>query len=353
MPLTVLNVAYVFAPVGPDTAGGAEQVLTALDLALVAAGHRSLVVACTGSKTAGELLPTGPLPAKFNEDLLKLAQRRHRREIVEALRRWPIEVVHCHGHDFAEYLPPAGIPTLVTLHLPVDHYSPEALSERRPLRYFNCVSASQRRSFPAIDAMLPENPNGVSVSRLQARHARRNFALALGRISPEKGFHYALDAAKLAQTPLLIAGQVFPYEYHKEYFERQIRPRLGPQARFLGNLDFARKRRFLTAARCLLMPSTISETSSLVAMEAIACGTPVVAFPVGALPDIIEPGVTGLLVSNAREMAEAIPAVDSIDRERCRAIARRRFSLDRVVQGYFHYYHELAALDRPAKRWSG
>jgi len=229
------------------------------------------------------------------------------------------------------------------LHLPVDHYSLEALSARLPGCYFNCVSASQRRNFPASEAMLPEIPNGVPVAELQARHAKRRFALALGRICPEKGFHHAIDAAVLAQTQLLIAGRVFPYPAHEQYFAEKIEPRLGPQVRFVGNLDFPRKRRFLTAARCLLMPSRIAETSSLVAMEAIACGTPVVAFPIGALPDLIEPGITGFLVRNTEQMAEAIQAAGSIDRERCREVARRRFSMKRMVDGYFGYYRKLTA----------
>src|SRR5437763_12490352 len=169
MGLTVLNVAYVFAPVGPDTAGGAEQVLAALDRAWAAEGHRSLVIACTGSKTAGELLATAPLPAKFTDELRRRIQQEHRQRIEQALRRWPVDVVHCHGHDFAEYLPPAGVPTLVTLHLPVDRYPPEALSGRRPGRYFNCVSASHRRRLPANGAMLREMANGVPGGELQGR----------------------------------------------------------------------------------------------------------------------------------------------------------------------------------------
>ena len=140
---------------------------------------------------------------------------------------------------------------------------------------------------------------------------------------------------------MLIAGQVFPYDAHMRYFADEIRPRLGPGARFVGAVDFARKRRLLTAARCLLAPSLVAETSSLVAMEAFACGCPVVAFPAGALAEIVEPGVTGFLVADAREMAEAIPACDRLDREACREVARRRFSLDRTVAQYFAVYRRL------------
>jgi glycosyltransferase involved in cell wall biosynthesis len=275
----------------------------------------------------------------------------HRRRIDKALRERPVDVVHCRGLDFAEYLPPPGVPVLVTLHLPVDHYAGETLSACRPGRYFNCVSGSQRRCFPDSDAMLPEIPNGVPVAELQARHGARKFAIVLGWICPEKGFHHAIDAAALARTPLVIAGQVFPYEDHERYFAMEIEPRLGAMARYVGNLNFARKRRFLTAARCLLMPSLIAETSSLVAMEAIACGTPVVAYPAGALPEIIDPGVTGFIVNNPQEMAEAIRAVDGIDPDRCRAVARRRFCQDRMVGAYFGYYRKLAARE-PAARWS-
>ena len=115
MPLTVLSVGYSLAPVGPDAVGGAEQVLSALDRALVEAGHHSVVVANLGSQTAGTLVPSGPVPPQITEDARAEAQRRHRQAVAEALARFPVDLVHSHALDFADHLPTAEIPTLVTL----------------------------------------------------------------------------------------------------------------------------------------------------------------------------------------------------------------------------------------------
>jgi glycosyltransferase involved in cell wall biosynthesis len=347
--LTILSLGYALAPVGPDTVGGSEQVLSALDRALVAAGHTSLVVAPEGSQVAGRLIATTKLPAHITEHERGVVRRAQRQAIEQTLSERRIDLIHAHGLDFAEYLPETDVPTLITLHLPVEFYRPEALGVCANV-WFNCVSLAQQRRFPPLPNMLDPIPNGVPVDRLRARHARRNFALALGRICPEKGLHLALDAARLAGTPLLIAGQIFPYEAHQRYFLEEIRPRLGPGARFLGPIGFARKRRLLTAARVLLIPSLVAETSSLVAMEALACGCPVVAFPAGALPDLIEPGITGFLVSTSDEMAEAIPLCDGIDRERCREVAWRRFSLDTMIESYFRLYQRLGSAEAQPRR---
>jgi glycosyltransferase involved in cell wall biosynthesis len=342
MPLTVLSIGYALAPVGPDAVGGAEQILSALDRALVAAGHNSIVIAPEGSQTAGTLVATAPVPTPITEQARAFMHRRQRDAIGKALARWPIDLIHMHGLDFADYLPPLGVPTLVTLHLPPSFYPPDALSAERPLIWFNCVSTAQQRNFPTLPNMLDALPNGVPADRFAARHTRRNFVLTMGRICPEKGFHLAIDAAQIAGVPLLIAGQVFPYEAHQRYFAEEIEPRLGPGVRFLGSVGFARKRRLLNAARCLLVPSLVAETSSLVAIEALACGTPVVAFCAGALPEIVEHGVTGFLVNDPREMAESVHACDSIDGAHCRAAARQRFSLDRMIGAYFALYRRLA-----------
>src|SRR5262249_25501474 len=141
------------------------------------------------------------------------------------------------------------------------------------------------------------------VACLATRVSRRNFVLSLGRICPEKGYHLALEAAIAARLPMILAGEIFRYEAHERYYAQEIAPRLNGVRKFIGPVGLARKRRLLSAARCLLVPSLVPETSSLVAMEALACGTPVIAFPSGALAEIVEHGRTGFLVKNETEMA--------------------------------------------------
>lgn len=339
--LTVLSVAQPLALVSPDCVGGAEQVLSHLDAALVAAGHRSIVLACEGSVAAGALLTVPAVTGPLHESVREAAWERHRAAIATALARWPVDIVHLHGHDFHGYLPPAGVRSLVTLHVPIEWYAPGAVADR-PDTWFHPVSASQGATCPDIPNLLPPIPNGVPVAALTARHAKRGYALVLGRVCPEKGFHDAIAAAAQAGVSLLMAGEVFGYESHRRYFEEEIRPRLGPRCRFVGPIGFVRKRRLLTAAACLLAPSRARETSSLVAMEALACGTPVVAYASGALPEIVEDGRTGFIVDDPVAMARAIARAAALDPGLCRAEARRRFSLDRTTAEYLDLYRRLA-----------
>ncbi len=340
MSLSVLSVAYPLAPVTADPVGGAEQVLSRLDRALVAHGHRSIVVAAEGSEVAGTLLPLPPIPPRIGEAETEAARAAARTRIAEAVERHRPDVVHLHGIDFPYYLPDRGPPVLVTLHLPLDWYPEGALAPAREGVHLHPVSRSQAETAPPGARIEAPIENGVELPDLRLR--KRRYALTLGRICPEKGFHDALDAASSAGIPLLIAGQVFPYPFHEDYFRRELVPRLGFRRRFLGPVAGRRKQELLAAASCLLLPTRARETSSLVAMEALAAGTPVLAYPSGALPGIVEDGRTGFLVDGPGALAEAIPRAAEIDPEACRAAARARFSSEAMVARYLARYRELA-----------
>ena len=337
--LTVLQVAYPLAPVSLDAAGGAEQVLAMLDRGLAARGHRSIIIACEGSKAVGTLLPV-PAERTFEEETRRRLQAAVRARLREVLRREPVDLVHLHGVDFYEYLPEGDIPVLATLHLPVSFYPSRVF--HLPIR-LNCVSSAQQATCPA-ERRPPVIANGIPLDLFPARAAhKQSYALALGRICPEKGFSLAAEAARKAGVPFWVAGAVFPYPDHERYFREDLLPRLSPPNRYLGPVGFTDKVKLLSEARCLLAPSQVPETSSLVTMEAMACGTPVIAFRSGALSELIDHGRTGFLVKDVEEMAAAIGRAGEIDPDECRREARSRFSADRMIENYLALYERIAS----------
>jgi len=322
MRLTVANVAFSRAPVRRDAVGGAEQVVAMLDAALVAAGHRSIVVARADSEVAGELHAEIPRDA---------------------------DVVHFHGLDFDRFCGvrrpcrrsdsggTAAALQIVTVHLPPSWYAAGALSHS-DFTYV-CVSESERAAFPG-DALLI--PNGIDLDAFVPGDGGDTL-VALGRICEEKGFHDAVDAAKRADDELLIAGHVFDYDAHQRYFSEVLKPKLDARRRFIGTVRGAAKRELLANARAVLIPSRVAETSSLVAMEALASGTPVIAYRSGALPEIVDDGVTGFIVDDVDGLVRAIADVDHIDRARCRAEAERRFDARRMIARYLALYADKMA----------
>ncbi len=338
---TILSVAYPFARVGPMAVGGAEQILTSLEAELPARGFRSVVLAREGSAAAGRLLETHVPDGTLTPELRQTVTRAHAENLRCALVSQPIDLVHMHGIDFFEYPVPASIPVLVTLHLPPSWY-PEAIWHLPPNYRLQCVSETQRLACPPDSRdRLTVISNGVPIPQKQRFQTRRRFALMLSRICPEKNLHAGLDAARLAGIPVLLGGEVFPYEDHLRYLREQIEPRLHAAARWPGALNGARKRRLLEAAHCLLLPSLAPETSSLVAMEAIAAGTPVIAYPSGAIPEVVDHGKTGFLVHTVDEMAAAIAKAGTLEPAVCRAVARERFPLSRMVDHYTALYRNL------------
>jgi glycosyltransferase involved in cell wall biosynthesis len=342
MSLTVLNVAYPLAPVSEATAGGAEQVLLTLDRGLVQQGHRSLVLAAAGSRCHGLLLPVEIPSGSLDQQAKQEAQRQFRLAIAHALERHSVDVIHMHGIDFHEYLPDCGLPIVVSLHLPLSWYECRALARVPENVFLVCVSHSQARTAPPGVQIRRVIPNGVDLDRFRPAARKGNYVLYTGRICPEKGLRLAIEAAERAGVKLLIAGTVFDYPEHREYFETMIRPRFGRTVIFLGAVGGRRKVHLLAGAKCLLIPSQARETSSLIAMEAMASGTPVIAWHTGALPEIVSESRTGFLVSSVEEMARAIGHVCDLTSAHCRREAERKFSSERMISSYLDLYNELA-----------
>lgn len=344
---TILSVAYPLAPVGPDVTGGAEQVLSLLEAGLVRRGWRSLVIAAEGSRVAGTLVALPRPQGVLDQTVVASARERLGTAIRRLLDTTRVDLVHMHGLDFASYLPPPGVPVLATLHCPADWHGTAALCPARPGTWLVPVSSTQHATLPPGPHLLAPVANGVPLDRLRpSAGTGGNYALVLGRIAPEKSVHHALDAAHAAGVPLLIAGALFPYPDHLRYFQCEIRPRLDRTRRWLGPVGLVAKQRLLARARCLVVASEIDETSSLVAREAAACGTPVVALARGALPETVSHGRTGLLVDNPGQLAGALLRIGCIDRAACRAEAEVRFDAEHMIDGYIARYREVLALDR-------
>jgi glycosyltransferase involved in cell wall biosynthesis len=336
----ILSVAYPLFPVNPDSAGGAEQILSLLERGLTARGHRSTVVAAQGSHIQGELIETPAAHGPITDAIRAGAQSAHAAAIAQALAQSPFDLIHFHGLDFHAYLPNTPAPKLATMHLPLAWY-PESVFEL-PGIVLCCVSQSQART--ARDGLpLPVVPNGIALALYPAAAVRGDYLLWLGRVCPEKGAAIALRVARKLDLPLIAAGPVHPFASHQEYFDGQVAPLLDEKRSWIGPVGRERKTQLLAAARCVLIPSLAAETGSLVAMEAIASGTPVIAFRAGALPEIVESGVTGFIVDSEDEMAHAVHRIHEISSARCREEARRRFDADRMVEDYLNLYRDLLA----------
>jgi glycosyltransferase involved in cell wall biosynthesis len=346
MPLTVLSVSYPLAPVTESTAGGAEQILAMLDDSLVDNGHRSLVIAQAGSRCRGTLLPVSAPNSRLDAEAHAFACSQYRAAIESALAHFPIDVVHLHGLDFMDYLPEPGPPVVVTLHLPPAFYPPQAFQVSRPDTHLICVSESQACACPPGAKVRGIIRNGIRLDHYQPSRIKGNYVMAMGRICPEKGFEIALDAASECGIPMILAGTMFGYASHQQYFEDVIRPRLVREHRFIGAIGGKAKRELLAGAQCVVIPSLVEETSSLVAMEAMASGTPVVAFNRGALCELVEPGRTGFLVDTPSQVAAAIEAASSLSSRTCREYAEKNFSSTEMVRQYLALYCELAANSR-------
>jgi glycosyltransferase involved in cell wall biosynthesis len=344
--LRILYVAYPLLPVSEHSAGGAEQVLWTLEREMHARGHHTTVAACSGSRVAGELFETGDAAEAPDQFELRSQQQ------TEALLQWlragaEFDLIHDKSGGFWQHAEGLAVPVLATLHLPRSLYTNVDFSRVPECVSFNCVSNSQLAEFGDLPRVLGVSANGVALDRFPREFIpqdKREYVLWIGRICEEKGTHIALDVAHTTGEKLIIAGAVYPFLYHQKYFAREVIPRLkraGSGAKYIERPSFAEKVDLIRNARAVLITSEINETSSMIAMEAAACGTPVIAFRRGALPEVVAEGITGMLANDQSEMVSALARLRTIEPEQCLSYAQENYSAERMAECYCGIYRGL------------
>jgi glycosyltransferase involved in cell wall biosynthesis len=328
-------VAPPWAPVPPAAYGGIEVVVDLLARGYESAGHEVRLFA-TGDSTCPVPRAYAFLSAIGDRMGASLPESVHVLAAYDALAG--CDVVHDHTL-LGPLLAPEGLPVLTTAHGPLTGEW-AALYERIARRAsIVCISHAQRRSAPQVDVRRVIH-HGIDADRFPVGRGEGGYVLFLGRMSPDKGAHRAVAAAREAGVPLKLAAKMRSADEHT-YYTDLVEPILGPAAEYVGEVDERRKLDLLANARALLFPIRWSEPFGLVMVEALACGTPVIAYPEGAAPEVIEDGLTGYFADSIAEMAEAITKIATIDRAACRASVTGHFSAQRMVDEHLELIAEM------------
>ncbi len=342
--MRIAMVSTPFVSVPPPRYGGTELIVAELVAGLAAAGHEVTLFA-TGDSRA----PGCELRARFDRAIWPPApyiELEHAGFAVEQMLADArgFDVVHTHVPSLLPFARLMDAPVVYTVHH-ADGRDYEKLAPiyARSSAHFVAISERQRAIMPALaDASVIHHGLDAAAHRLGAGDG--GYCAFLGRLARDKGPHVAIDAARAARLPIRLAGA--PHEGDHEYFEREIGARLcaaGVSA--VGELGGADKRDFLGRAQALLFPVDWEEPFGLVMIEAMLSGTPVLAFARGAVPEIVDDGVTGYICRDADEMAARLRAIATgrFDRARCRAHALERWTAVRMVRDYVALYERVHA----------
>ncbi|MBY6240608.1 glycosyltransferase family 4 protein [Methylosinus sp. Sm6] len=347
-PLKIAQIAPLIESVPPRLYGGTERVVSYLTEELVAQGHEVTLFASGRSVTSARLVPCCDLPLRQKGAPDPLP---HYLSMLDKARRMAgqFDILHFHidqlqfplFRDMASH-------TLTTLHGRQDLPDLEDFYTRFSEMPLVSISDAQRRPVPHAH-FIGTVPNGLPLDLLTPTLEPRGGYLAfLGRVSPEKGLDHAIAIASAAGLPLKIAAKIDRPD--EEYFHGVIEPLLDPPTiDYVGEIDDRQKNRFLGEARALLFPIEWPEPFGVVMIEAMACGTPVLAFRRGSVPEVVDEGVTGCLAETVSEAVAALGRVLALDRARVRRRFEARFSAARMAKDYVALYRRLlgAAGARP------
>jgi glycosyltransferase involved in cell wall biosynthesis len=335
--MRVAVIAPPWVPVPPIAYGGTERVLDSLCRELVRQGHEVLLCATGDSRCPVDRSWTYDA-ALGTDAIAPIPEVRHVLDAYDRARAWGADVVHDHTilgpfHGMALQ----GPPVVTTNHGPFDdELTP--LYRRLAAGGVPVLAISHHQASTAVDVPIAAViHHGVDLDDVPVGSGAGGHALFLGRMSPDKGIHVAIEAARAAGVPLRLAAKMSERQEH-DYFEQCVRPLLGRDVEYLGEVGGAAKQALLADARCLLNPIQWPEPFGMVMIEALAVGTPVVATPCGAAPEIVDDGVTGFLRSDVASLATALGHVAGLDRAACRRAVEERFTAARMAADHLDAY---------------
>ena len=336
--LRIAMIAPPYFELPPAGYGGVEAVVADLVDALVDRGHEvTLIGAGQHGTRAQHFLSTydiGPSD-QLGEPLPEVV---HAAKVARMLDNLDVDVVHDHTLTGPLLARGRRVPTVVTVHGPTSDDPGEYYRALGETVRFVAISDAQRNSAPDLPWAATVH-NSIRPGTFPFKRDKDDFALFLGRYCEDKAPHLAIDAARQAGLKIVLAGKCTePAE--RAYFAREVEPRLGPDTEIFGVADATAKRDLLSRACCLLFPICWEEPFGLVVIEAMACGTPVVAMRRGAVPELILAGRTGMIVDRPDELPGAIAAARELDPAHCREHVEACFATEVMAAGYEAVYRK-------------
>ncbi|MCK1718299.1 glycosyltransferase family 4 protein [Bradyrhizobium sp. 141] len=338
--MRIAQIAPLAESVPPKLYGGTERVVAWLVDALVDLGHEVTLFASGDSKTSATLHPVWPRALRLGRP--RTDPNAAMAVLLEAVSRRAHEFEVIHAHIDWLHLPllsRLGIPFVTTMHGRLDLPGLPALIDEFPGACLVSISDDQR--IPLANANWCGTVyHGLPVEQFRASFTSGSYLAFLGRLSPDKGPEDAIRIARAAGIPLRIAAKIPRAE--TGYFKERIEPHVdGEQVQVVGEVNDETKQPFLADAAALLFPIRWPEPFGLVMIEAMACGTPVIAYRSGSVPEVIDEGVTGFIVENEGEAAAAVAQLASLDRRRVRAKFEERFTARRMAEDYVRHYQQM------------
>jgi glycosyltransferase involved in cell wall biosynthesis len=338
--MRIAQVSPLMESVPPRFYGGTERVVSYLTEELVDQGHEVTLFASGDSKTSAELRAVCPRALRLAQCASPLPYHVLLVErVFREAHRFDVLHFHCDFLHFPMSRLHARTAVLTTLHGRLDF--PELVPLYREFSDMPLVSISDSQRAPLPWARwIGTVHHGLPRDRFHLSPEPEEYLAFLGRVSPEKGIEQAIEIARRSGRTLRIAAKVDPAD--RVYFESVVRPLLGTAGvEFIGEIGEHQKQAFLGGARALLFPIDWEEPFGLVMIEAMACGTPVIAFRRGSVPEVIEPGVSGLIVDDIEEAVAAIEVVERMDRDTCRQAFEERFQVEMMARRYLSLYDRI------------